>query len=476
VNLVDPRAGTKAINRSRAVLVGPTASSLLRTIFAAAAIGFVAVVTTAALMWSFVQLDHGEVRTAIRQAFADGALVVKSGQLFDLRRGDYLFNDCLLLQTMLLGRDDWRHSVIDATIYLNDEPCRTLEEEVTNQRPSASTYQYSRYIFAARVASAPLIALFGVEHTKRGLEAVTYSVLLLTAAIAIYALATGGGSHTRPRSLYIAGLLCVAAMLGAYRLEYYAQTLSHGYSELVIAAFLLYAVALSSEKKDRGVPIAAIVLGVLTGCFELLTGPSLVAVGVAVLLDHCAAPARSRPYQRAALVGFGCAAGILLAVFWQQSLISALSDAQPFYQFATHLAMRLQLHQFFAIPFEPQWATTANLQLYSFGDVVGAVVDALPTLTYGSSRAAQLVFICSALIVVAGTALSRRETRPGCVIAAVVGLSVPVWYLAFANHTYLHSVYMVRMAVLLPVCAGISLMFILAPNSWMAASNKSAAW
>jgi hypothetical protein len=158
-----------------------------------------------------------------------------------------------------------------------------------------------------------------------------------------------------------------------------------------------------------------------------------------------------------------------MAMFWQQAMISALTDAQPFYQFATHLAMRLQLHQFFAIPFEPRWATAANLHLYSAGDVGHAVVDALPTLTYGSSIAAWTLFAGSAVVIAACPALARREARPGCIIAAAVGLSLPAWYFAFSNHTVLHSLYMVRMAVLLPVCAGISLMFVLAPDSWMSA-------
>ena len=70
-----------------------------------------------------------------------------------------------------------------------------------------------------------------------------------------------------------------------------------------------------------------------------------------------------------------------------------------------------------------------------------------------------------------GPALSRRATRPGCVIAAGVALTLPLWYFAFANHTVLHSLYMVRMAVLLPICAGISVMFVLAPNSWLFAQN-----
>jgi hypothetical protein len=441
--------------------------SIMRTLLVAAAIGASAVVVLACFMWLFFRMDGGQVRAEVRDAFASGELVANSGQLLDPHRGDYLFNDCLVLQTLLLGRDDWRHSVIDSTIYLSDNPCLRLQEAVTDQPPVAATYQYSRYLFAARAVSGPLVAAFGVSGAKTLLRSTTYVLLVLAGLIALGGLARVSRLATHPPTLYFAGLLCALALLGLYRLEFYAQTLAHGCSELVIAAFLLFAMMPASDSEPSGVPTAAIVLGVLTGCFELLTGPSLVAVGIAVLLGHCAAPGRARPYGRAALVGLGCTAGILMVVFWQQLLIGALSDARPFYQFATHLAMRLQLHQFFAIPFEPQWATPENLHLYSPGEVINAIGIALPSLAYGSREAAQLVFAGSALAVAAAPLFARREARPGCIIAAAIGLSVPAWYLAFSNHTVLHSLYMIRMAMLLPLCAGISLMFVFAPDAWM---------
>jgi len=444
-----------------------SARSLARTMLIAAAMGLAAVIALALFMWLVFRFDGGEVRAEVRKAFASGALVTNSGQLLDAQRGDYLFNDCLILQTLLLGRDNWRNSVINSTIYLSDSPCLNLRDEVTNQPQGTTTYQYSRYVFAARALSAPLLAAFGMDGTRGLLKAVNYALLVLTGIVTLCALATNSGPRTHPRTLYVAGLLCALAMLSVYRLEYYAQTLSHGFSELVIASFLLYSMTPANATKATGVPTAAIVLGVLTGCFELLTGPGLVAVGIAALLAHCAAPLESHPYRRAALAGFGCAAGILMALFWQQLLISLFSDSRPFYQFATHLAMRLQLHQFFPIPFEPQWATVENLHLYSPGEVIDSIRIALPLLAYGSPLAAQILFASSAVAVAAGPFCARREARPGCIIAAAVCLSLPAWYFAFSNHTVLHSLYMIRMAVLLPICAGISTLFVLAPESWM---------
>jgi len=452
---------------------GSATSLILRIILFAASFGLIAVFAVSMSMWLLVQLDNGGLRTAIRDAFVDGAIVAKSGSLFDLRRGDYLFNDCLILQALLLERDNWRHSIIDSTIYLNDEPCRTLELDVMGERPSTSTYQYSRYMFAARVVSAPLIAVVGIDHAKQFVRALTYFTLLLTALISIRGLARRAQMKARPRTIYSAGLICVAAMLGFYRLEYYSQTLAHGYSELVLAGFLLYSVTFASAGAQDRVPTASIVFGVLTGCFELLTGPALIAVGMAVLMSHCAAPTRPHPCRHAAMAGLGCAAGVLITVLWQQAIISAVSDAKPFYQFITHLAMRLQLHQFLPIPFEPNWATPENLHLYSPRDVVDSMIATLPNLTYKSSIAALIVFGCSAIAVALGPALSRRATRPGCVIAAAVALTLPLWYFAFSNHTVLHSLYMVRMCVLLPICAGISLMFVLAPDSWLASQRPS---
>ena len=450
-----------------------TGAPLTRTLLTAVAMGFAAVSIGALLMWSIIQLDQGQLRNAVREGFSDKSLITNSGQLFDPRRGDYLFNDCLVLQTLLLGRDDWRHSVIDATIYLSEAPCVNLEKEVTAAPPRLPTYQYSRYLFSARVAAAPLLASLGVKRTKNLLRVTVYLTLLLTLLIGARGLASRSGLHAAPPTLFLTGILCATAMLGMYRLEYYAQTLAHGFSEWVIAGFLLYSLATAGRGRVDGTPTAAIVLGVLTGCFELLTGPVLIAVGMAVLLDHGAAPSRPRPYLRALHVAAACVAGTLLTLFWQQAVISALTDARPFYQFATHLAMRLQLHQFFAIPFDPSWATVENLHLYSPADVADALLTSLPQLTHGSLAASRIVFGVSLVVIVAGVALSRGIARRGCVIAAVVGLSVPVWYFAFANHTVLHSLYMIRMAMLIPLCAGVSLMYLWASMTGNAADAPS---
>ena len=442
---------------------GATARTFLRTLLASAAMGFAAIIAVGAAMWTVFQLDHGDVRAAVRDAFAERTMIANSGQLLDLHRGDYIFNDCLILQSLLLARDDWRHSVIEATIYVADDPCKILEEDAAGQRPTASTYGYSRYVFAARAVSAPLVASFGVERTKQGLRIANYLVIVLAALVSLLGLSARVQPRHHAPTLYLAALIFAVALLVLYRLPYYAQTLAHGFSELVIAGYLLYMVLPGKRRRDEGVPMAAVVLGVLTGCFELLTGPLLVAVGMAVLLDHSAAPTRSHPYRRALLVAFGCIAGTLMVLFWQQAIISVLSDARPFHDFATHLAIRLQLHQYFAIAIDPRWAIAENMHLYSPGEVAAAIAQALPTLTYGSTIAAQVVFAGSAVIAGSSVALAPRESRPGCVIAAAVALSLPAWYFAFANHTVLHSLYMIRMAVLLPACAGIALTFALAP-------------
>ena len=337
-----------------------------------------------------------------------------------------------------------------------------LEQDVSGPPPTAAYYGYGRYIFAARAASAPWLALFGVDRTKEILRTTNYVVLFLTALLALRGMVPGRGAGAR--TLCLATFFCAAAMLVLYRLPYYAQTLAHGFSELVIAGFLLHATLHPERHATDGVPVAAIVLGVLTGCFELLTGPILVAVGMAVLLDHAAAPWRRHSYRRAALVGFGCIAGMLMALFWQQAMLALLTDAQPFRLFFTHLAIRLQLHQYFPIAIDPRWAIAENMHLYTPDEVVGAIVQALPTLTYWSAPASALVFGAAPLPSIASVVMARREHRPGCIIAAAVALSLPAWYLAFSNHTVLHSLYMIRMAVLWPVCAGFALMFALAPE------------
>jgi hypothetical protein len=452
--------------------LGDTPRLFARTLLVATALGLVAIIAVVAAMALFFALDDGGVRTSVRDAYADKSLVPNSGQLFDRHRGDYLFNDCLILQSLLLPPAAGRHSVVEATIYVADDPCKILKEDATGQHPTASTYAYSRYVFAARAVAAPLVALFGVNRTKQTLRTTNYLVLLLVVLAALHRLSARAQPAPYPRTLYLAGLCCAVAMLALYRLPFYAQTLAHGFSELVIAGFVLYSVLPAKNRSDAGPPLAAVVLGTLTGCFELLTGPILVAVGIAVLLDVAAAPRRPHPYRRALLVAFGCVAGMLMVLFWQQVVVSLWSDSRPFHDFATHLAIRLQLHQYFAIAIDPRWAIPENLHLYSPGEVAAALLQALPTLTYGSALAAQLAFAGSFAVIAGCVTFGKRETRPGCIIVATVALSLPAWYFAFANHTVLHSLYMIRMAVLLPMGAGVALVLATAPWKRKGPANK----
>ncbi|MEI9850212.1 MAG: hypothetical protein WDN24_04280 [Sphingomonas sp.] len=225
---------------------------LLRAILAAAAISW------APSLRPPLQCGRSSISTTANCATSYGrdSRLARSwtsrGKLVDLNRGDYLFNDCLILQTLLLGRSDWRLSVINSTIYLDGEPCRRLSEEVTNRAPQVATYQYSQYVFAARIVTAPLAIAFGIDGAKQLLRIAVYVTLLVTAIASIRRMTRGGQPPQHPATFYFAVLLCTSAMLGAYRLEYYAQTFAHGYSELVIAAFLLYSVTLAPRTDGFG--------------------------------------------------------------------------------------------------------------------------------------------------------------------------------------------------------------------------------
>jgi hypothetical protein len=255
-------------------------------------------------------------------------------------------------------------------------------------------------------------------------------------------------------------------LLTLYDLKHFSVTLAHGFSEAVLAGYLLYVVLAPPVRGDDPLPWRWLVLGGLTAWFELLTGPLVMAIGIAMLLENAAMPGLAP--QRATRAGMMTGLAVAGCFMALQLAVLAFGDARTVAQFFYHLALRMQLHRLFDIPVEPAWQIAENLRSYHLLDVISALGNELPRLTGDNAEAAVAVFRTSAAALgfALGIAALRQRQLPQMLVYLLVPLIFATWYLVLANHTVIHAWGMVRLMVLLPICALLAVLHSVLPVAW----------
>jgi hypothetical protein len=413
--------------------------------------------------------DRDAVAAEVRAAFDSGALVPQVYVGPDARRGRYLVNDCFILQTLLNGRGDVLADAVNSTVRTGGSAgaCQWLLDSLAPQ-PASEPYAYSRYYWGAKAFAGPLLAVASLDAIKSTLRLAVYALLLSSLAVAIRGAVRGG---RQPRGLYVTAAVIAAGLLAFYDLWYFSVTLAHGFSEAVLAGYLLYVLLAPPPRDDDALPWRWLVLGGLTAWFELLTGPMVMAVAIAMLLENAARPGLAP--QRAIRAGIATGLAVVGCLLALQLAVLAFGDARNVVQFFYHLALRMQLHRIIDIPVEAPWQIAENLRSYSAADVIAALASELPRLAGDNAEVATGVFRASAAAL--GFALGVAVLRGDRVRQVVVYLLVPLilinWYFILANHTVIHAWGMVRLMVLVPVCATLAGVQLLAPKAWWESSR-----
>jgi hypothetical protein len=191
--------------------------------------------------------------------------------------------------------------------------------------------------------------------------------------------------------------------------------------------------------------------GAWTAYFELLTGPlvvGLVLTGILAIFQDDEDTAW--PVPRRMWVHMGIFALAFFAVMLAQQVAAYLVlGGASLKDFWIHLAIRLQLHHILGLSVPPLWRTESNMATYGVADVIRAIWDAMPMLTFGSRPFAIAVTVASVLMVAGGSLLASRAKAPsvGSQLTSVMMLLpiVPAWYLVLINHTVVHGFAAVRM-------------------------------
>jgi hypothetical protein len=222
---------------------------------------------------------------------------------------------------------------------------------------------------------------------------------------------------------------------------------------------VLAALLLGARRRAAREQWVAAAFGAVTALFDLLTGPLVVG---AMLVGLFAATRRA---ERSPISPLRHAWGTLLAylaafavVMGLQSLVASIATGRnAFHDVWVHLAIRLQLHHAVDVGVPDLWRTATNLASYGPTDVLARVGEAVPSLVYGSTAGAVAVSLvaCAAMVAGAWVAWRSRDAELRATVIALGSLLpvVPAWYLAFANHTAIHALYMVRLVTTMWLCA-----------------------
>ncbi len=409
------------------------------------------------------------LKARILTAFDTQELVLPAYLGNDSRRGRYTVNDCLILQSLLVGRDDWRKIALQSTVLQEpaQSPCATLKSFVHGKFDAAMLekyeYAYSRYYFGAKTFVGWGLTLVSLEHMRVILRGAIYFLLALTALVSGYGLFRGGRHN--PILYATTGVFALGWLL-CYDLWYYASTLAHAFSELSLVGFMVFSVLAPPPKSNLGLYAPAAALFALTAWFELLTGPALLAIALVVAVNFAHRQGEKNAIAKAMqiwIVGGSTIVGCLLALL----LINTLtSDAESVGNFFKHLAIRLNLHPLLGLSIDERWRTPENLRSYTVAETWQAITFHLPMLTGSSAWLSSLVFGLSTLILLSSLPLAFfRRAHQRFLIPVSIGLSVICWYLLFANHTVIHSWGMVRLMVLFPISAALVLAYFVLTSS-----------
>jgi hypothetical protein len=416
-----------------------------------------------------ILIKNDTLKAAVIDAFESGELVFEPYLGNDSRRGRYTVNDCLILQGLLVGRDEWRKFSLQSTTIQDPEKgvCATLKSYVQGEIDSTSLkkyeYSYSRYYFGARIFVGWGLAVMSLENMRILLRGSIYLLIFITIVVSLRGLLKGGAHNN---FLYATTGIFSLGWLLSYDLWYYSPTLAHAFSELSLVGFMVYSVLTRPPRSNFMLYMPAIVLFILTAWFELLTGAMPLAIALAVAINFAHRYGENKALSQAlqlwgvgVLIIVGCMLALLLfnAIF---------GEAQSLEKFVKHLAIRMNLHLLLGLSIDERWRIPENLHNYTLKEVWQAVIYHLPMLTGSLKWLAQVVFGVSALVLLLALPLSIFKQRyQSLFIPLSIGLCVVLWYLSFANHTVIHAWFMVRLMVLIPISAFMVLVFIFFENS-----------
>jgi hypothetical protein len=383
----------------------------------------------------------------VAEAFATSAL---STDLWGNEvSGRHRFNDCLITALALEQRQPREKLTVSPVN--PSEPLQDVCRDLRDGTGINHAAYYHNYLHGHAVLLRYLLPHWSIGAIKEGYKAGIS--LLLLAAIALCLARLFDASARREESLiFLIVLLGFARFFG---LEWFAQSLGHGPSDLVVLGFVALLTARAGAMSRRGWVLSAALFGALTMIFEFLTGGLPLGASVVLGLGWFALAERERSPTTVVLglVAYGIGAAVPLLV--KLALVASLFGSKA----VSWMAMQGIFRMGSELPPGLEGVTATSQLLLN----INVLAPGLPLFSAG------LLVLALAL----GLVAALRHPQPPFLLLLASILPIILWFLAFRQHTAIHAWFMARILVW-PLIAGFALFALAAMRAGRAASSGKA--
>ncbi len=415
-----------------------------------AAVGAAVTAILLLLILATEYLPAEPMRQNLRQSIAEGSLQSEDWPR-DRTLGVNQYNDCLLVMMARFRQSPWS-SAVSPLVVFNDYPqplldpqgkvrqeCSIAVDAVQSDHPRemlprAYYLPYDRYVHGYRIPFHVLISVGSLADIRFLYRVLVVGLLLLVIVAHLSRLYRSCRCSTPAEWVSHAGFAVIPASILLFSgIDYYAQSLTHGPSDILLIAAYAW---LSLRPLPQGLEadLRTAMLGGLAFGFEFLHGtlPVMLAMVLGCTALHSFrlhTAISSLEVTRSVAACIAGATGAALA-----KILAAMTALGP-----TAIAA-----------FLGQLTYRMGGEDYLLSEVVARLQSSLHMIAWGVAPIGQLAVVAgimSALAALLAALFGKMARwRRMAVITALLSIGVIfTWYALFRNHTAIHALFMVRM-------------------------------
>ena len=449
---------------------------MIRGLIAGVAVAILSMTALFAINLALTQISPEHYRRVVLQALESGTLGTATHLPFAPSKEIYPFggNDCLILGALVMPRDAPLRASVSPRLPLSGEEtdsapgypaaalCRGLAATMraiarspTDQLPPPSYYH--RYIHGDTTVAALLLATMSFATATTTLLAACYAMIAAIALVALFRFRTGDPTERRRAGAF---LIIAATLACFYGVPVFDRSFSFAPSDLLIFTFILYGLLqpLGAIPLHRLV-LAAAIFGSSIAILEFLTGGVPLGLATLIALIGLGRPPDWGTLRNRMAVGTVAFGAAVIACFGYKLLaVAAAFGTNELSVFFETLGQRMggsveaNLSEsaratLAAYHINPQWLDANILTRVGFAGLM--LIYSSFFLGWGSHLLGAALVLLPTPLLIALACSSYRDRRVSAparerLALAAAGAVPVVWYVLFANHTILHSSYMVR--------------------------------
>ena len=413
-----------------------------------------------ALNFLLFSVDKEPARVHLRHAFESGELGIQNSLKLSSTLGVHQTNDCLIFDMASRDASDrlmYTFAAPLSSVRPTSGRCESLRSSLFAE-PMVSIREgwYLRYLHGYRPVAIGLLRFFEVHTARQIMKVSSYGIFVLLCAINLGLLLRRRARKIVDRGgnelAYIGLGACFMALFG---LPYFGQSISHAPAIVTLGTFLIVWSVFDYRRllTLRRCALLVIVYALFTAYYEYLTGYIPVAVTLICLLVAIGSqPSKGfRDLASRLVLLQGLFAGCIGAVLALNLLFTAAFSGRGnvLGGFLKALLFRMSDERASALHEAAQAVAEPHLR---FVEVLDAVASRLPHLGM-PDRLTGMALIALALgillvgLVEAWLSSHSRDAKWRTTLIAGSVIPLVIWLLAFANHTYIHASFMVRIVV-----------------------------